>query len=290
MPYNMTLTRARQQRDGLSHEALRQADHVVTIKQTGVARSLNVAQAAGIACYGIANPPRQVNPMEIPGDAWQSSAESEVALLQRHFALTRVRGRASGTDHMTNIADWYRGHSVAELRERLDVSESPALRLFLWHPFADRNLGGLVRTAAAFRLPWVSYAGKRKFDRRAATGLHNVVPLLHMGDEHEAAKALRFLQASRRVRIIGLAQAGDVSLAHAVPLEYACSRWVSDDTCGGVCLVLASEGGVIPEPLRNILDEIIMLPNSRCSLPSSIVAAVASWAVDQARDQVRRQG
>ena len=83
---------------------------------------------------------------------------------------------ASGNEQYTawqyNVADHFKGNSVAEIRQALKDNAHPfAVAMENWT--SDFNFSSLVRNANGFNAKEVFYIGDKKVDRRGMTGTHN---------------------------------------------------------------------------------------------------------------------
>ncbi len=83
---------------------------------------------------------------------------------------------ASGNEQYTawqyNVADHFKGNSVAEIRQTLKDNAHPfAVAMENWT--SDFNFSSLVRNANGFNAKEVFYIGDKKVDRRGMTGTHN---------------------------------------------------------------------------------------------------------------------
>jgi tRNA G18 (ribose-2'-O)-methylase SpoU len=83
---------------------------------------------------------------------------------------------AAGNDHFSlwqrNVADHFKSKSEKEIREALQVTAHP-FAIAVEHLIGDFNLGTVIRNANAFNAKEVFYLGDKKWDRRAAVGVHN---------------------------------------------------------------------------------------------------------------------
>jgi tRNA G18 (ribose-2'-O)-methylase SpoU len=83
---------------------------------------------------------------------------------------------AAGKDHFRswqyNVADHFKDSSVEEIRQNLRETAHPFAVCFE-HVIGDFNMATGVRNANGFNAKEVFYIGDRKWDRRAAVGVHN---------------------------------------------------------------------------------------------------------------------
>lgn len=82
----------------------------------------------------------------------------------------------AGNDHYAswtyNVIDKFKGMSVEDIRSELDKTAFPFAVCFE-HLINDFNMGTAIRNANAFGAREVFYVGDKKWDRRAAMGVHN---------------------------------------------------------------------------------------------------------------------
>ena len=207
--------------EGISDDLLKKADHLVTIEQHGSGRSLNVATAAGVALHdaiakshepiatkkpsitlkpsGSSNKQEKITSATALSvrrrEMWRGPSDVLMEAVQHQVLNPTLRpGNAHEDTTPTNVADAFRGLTLKQVRERLEAQRGYQVEFgaLLEHGVnGDRNLGGLVRNAACFNAAAVLYTGRRKFDRRSAVGAHNVVSLVHVGEQ--GPEALRHL-------------------------------------------------------------------------------------------------
>lgn len=83
---------------------------------------------------------------------------------------------ANGNDHFRawsqNVEDRFKGKSNEEIRETLQQTANPFAVCFE-HWIGDFNMGTGIRNANAFNAKEVFYIGDKRWDRRAAVGVHN---------------------------------------------------------------------------------------------------------------------
>jgi tRNA G18 (ribose-2'-O)-methylase SpoU len=71
-----------------------------------------------------------------------------------------------------NVADRYKNSTVEEVKADLQATAHPFAVCFE-HWIGDFNMGSGIRNANAFNAQEVFYLGEKKWDRRAAVGVHN---------------------------------------------------------------------------------------------------------------------
>ena len=82
----------------------------------------------------------------------------------------------AGDDHFKawqyNVADHFKSKTVEEIKTELQVTAHP-FAVCMEHLIGDFNFGTLVRNANGFNAEAVFYVGDKKWDKRAAVGVHN---------------------------------------------------------------------------------------------------------------------
>ena len=83
---------------------------------------------------------------------------------------------AAGNEHFSlwqrNVADHFKSKSEEEIKTTLQSTAHP-FAVCCEHLIGDFNLGTVIRNANAFNAKEVFYIGDKKWDRRAAVGVHN---------------------------------------------------------------------------------------------------------------------
>jgi len=83
---------------------------------------------------------------------------------------------AAGNEHFRawqyNVADHFKSKTVEEIKEDLKITAHPFAVCFE-HWIGDFNMGSGVRNANGFNAQEVFYVGDKKWDKRAAVGVHN---------------------------------------------------------------------------------------------------------------------
>jgi tRNA G18 (ribose-2'-O)-methylase SpoU len=83
---------------------------------------------------------------------------------------------AIGPDHFKlwerNVADHFKDKSEEEIKSTLRLTANP-FAVCMEHLIGDFNLGTVIRNANGFNAKEVYYLGDKKWDRRAAVGVHN---------------------------------------------------------------------------------------------------------------------
>jgi len=83
---------------------------------------------------------------------------------------------AAGNEHYAswtyNVIDKYKGMSVDSIREEVRKTAFPFAVCFE-HVINDFNMGTAVRNANAFGASEIYYIGDKRWDKRAAVGVHN---------------------------------------------------------------------------------------------------------------------
>lgn len=83
---------------------------------------------------------------------------------------------AAGNDHFKswqyNVADHFKDKSVEEIKQQLKETAN-SFAVCFEHVIGDFNMATGIRNANAFNAKEVFYVGDKKWDRRAAVGVHN---------------------------------------------------------------------------------------------------------------------
>lgn len=78
-----------------------------------------------------------------------------------------------------NVNDRYKGWMDDLIKEDVQKNTFP-FAVLMHHLQGDFNIGGVIRSANAFGAQSVYYAGKRKWDRRGAVGVHNYTNVIYI--------------------------------------------------------------------------------------------------------------
>lgn len=91
-------------------------------------------------------------------------------------SLAHQAAIAAGDEHFRawqyNVADHFKSKTVEEIKSELQITAHP-FGVCMEHLIGDFNFGTLVRNANGFNAQEVFYVGEKKWDKRAAVGVHN---------------------------------------------------------------------------------------------------------------------
>lgn len=96
-------------------------------------------------------------------DLTESSPAHQAAIVagDKHFSAWQY-----------NVADHFKSKTVNEIKSELQITAHP-FAVCMEHLIGDFNFGTLVRNANGFNAQEVFYVGDKKWDKRAAVGVHN---------------------------------------------------------------------------------------------------------------------
>ena len=260
---------------GLSTSLLSHAQHAVSIEMPGATRSLNVVSSCGIALHD-ATVTKPIHPrvnQQGESDVRRHSCSHLDRMLLELRANLRP-GSAPANSRPLNVSSKLRGYTLNELRLKMKRRRMhrPQFGTLLEHGvMGDRNLAGVVRNAASFNASAVMYTGRRKFDRRAAVGAHNLVSTFHLSAEMLPALA-------DQVVLVG-AGAGSFSNEDSIDLDRLVS--IARQSTKPVVIAFPEEGADLSLELRSLCRwQLRLLPaefssqQSTGGLPSSVSSAI----------------
>ncbi len=207
-------------------------------------------------------------------EAFKLAQEKGLALLE----VTRVElDRLTGFNGHQGLAARVPAYEYAHPDDLLDAAEEkaePALIVALDHVTDPRNLGAVVRSAAAFGAHGVVIPANRSVGMTAAAwktsaGAAARIPVAQTVNLVRQLKAY----AEAGCMVVGLDMDGDVELP---------GFELGD---GPVVVVVGAEGGGLSRLVRETCDQIVSIPkvNSVESLNAGVAASVALYAISQAR-------
>ena len=211
-------------------------------------------------------------------EAFQLASEKGISLLE----VTKVE-----LDRLT----WFNGHQglaaripayeyahADDLLDRADEVGEPALIVALDQVTDPRNLGAIVRSAAAFGahgvvIPERRAAGVTAAAWKTSAGAASRIPVA------QTVNLTRQLKAYQEAgcMVVGLDMEGDVDLP-----GLAAPEGLAD---GPLVIVVGAEGGGLSRLVQETCDQIVSIPmvNSVESLNAGVAASVVLYAVAEAR-------
>jgi 23S rRNA (guanosine2251-2'-O)-methyltransferase len=208
-------------------------------------------------------------------EAFQLAAELGIGLLEvSKPELDRLTG-FNGHQGLAARVPAYEYAHPADLLDRAAEAAQDALIVVLDHVTDPRNLGAVVRSAAAFGahgvvIPERRAAGMTAAAWKTSAGAAARIPVA------QAVNVTRVLKEYQDAgcQVIGLDMDGDLSLAD-----------VAEVADGPLVIVVGAEGGGLSRLVAQTCDRIVSIPmaNAVESLNASVAASVTLYAVTQAR-------
>ncbi|MEP9382583.1 23S rRNA (guanosine(2251)-2'-O)-methyltransferase RlmB [Nocardioides sp. KR10-350] len=211
-------------------------------------------------------------------EAFQLAADGGISLLEvNRVELDRLTGGAVHQGLAARIPAYDYAHPD-DLLDRADELGEPPLVVALDQVTDPRNLGAVIRSAAAFGahgvlIPERRAAGMTAAAWKTSAGAAARIPVA------QAVNLTRQLKAYQEagLMVVGLDMDGDVSLP-----ELAAEGGLAD---GPLVVVVGSEGDGLSRLVAETCDQIVSIPmaNSVESLNAGVAASVVLYAVAQAR-------
>jgi len=208
-------------------------------------------------------------------EAFQLAAELGIGLLEvPKPELDRLTG-FNGHQGLAARVPAYEYAHPADLLDRAAEAHEDALIVVLDHVTDPRNLGAVVRSAAAFGAHGVVVPERRAAGMTAAAwktsaGAAARIPVA------QAVNVTRVLKEYQEAgcQVVGLDMDGDLSL-----------RDVAEVADGPLVIVVGAEGGGLSRLVTETCDRIVSIPmaNAVESLNAGVAASVTLYAVAQAR-------
>ncbi|MBZ5738568.1 23S rRNA (guanosine(2251)-2'-O)-methyltransferase RlmB [Nocardioides mangrovi] len=208
-------------------------------------------------------------------EAFQLAAELGVSLLE----VTKPElDRTTGFNGHQGLAARVPAYSYAhadDLLDRASDAGEPPLIVVIDHVTDPRNLGAIVRSAAAFGAHGVVIPDRRAAGMTAAAwktsaGAAARIPVAQTVNLTRQIKAYQ----DAGCMAVGLDMGGTLSMGE-----------LADLGTGPVVVVVGAEGGGLSRLVAETCDEVVSIPmvNSVESLNASVAASVALYAIAQAR-------
>ncbi|WZH54347.1 MAG: 23S rRNA (guanosine(2251)-2'-O)-methyltransferase RlmB [Nocardioides alkalitolerans] len=207
-------------------------------------------------------------------EAFAEAAERTIPLLEvSRSELDRLTSGAVHQGLAARIPPYEYAHPD-DLLDRADELGEPALIVALDSVTDPRNLGAVVRSAAAFGahgvvIPERRAAGMTASAWKTSAGAAARIPVAQTVNLNRQLKAY----ADAGLMVVGLAAEGDVDLP------------ALDLADGPLVVVVGSEGAGLSRLVREHCDQLVSIPmaNDVESLNAGVAASVALYAVAQAR-------
>ena len=211
-------------------------------------------------------------------EAFQLAAESGISLLE---VAKPELDRLTGFNGHQGLAARVPAYEYAHADDLLDAAEEagePPLVVALDHVTDPRNLGAIVRSAAAFGahgvvIPTNRAAGMTAAAWKTSAGAAARIPVAQTVNMTRQLKAYQ----EAGCMVVGLDMDGDVTLPElGVPDGLA---------SGPLVVVVGAEGGGLSRLVAETCDQIVSIPmaNAVESLNAGVAASVVLYAVAQAR-------
>lgn len=211
-------------------------------------------------------------------EAFQLAAEGGIALLE----VTKTElDRLTGFNGHQGLAARVPAYEYAHPDDLLDAAaeaREPALIVALDHVTDPRNLGAIVRSAAAFGAHGVVIPGNRAAGVTAAAwktsaGAAARIPVAQTVNMTRQLKAYQ----DAGCMVVGLDMAGDIDLP-----ELGAEGGLAT---GPLVVVVGAEGGGLARLVQETCDQIVSIPmaNAVESLNAGVAASVVLYAVAQSR-------
>lgn len=160
-----------------------------------------------------------------------------------------------------NVVDEFQGLSNDEIVRRL-AERSNGFAVLMSHVAGDFNIGSVMRSANFFGAAEFFYFGKKRFDRRAAVGVHNYTPVSFLETRGEVSAL------AERYTLVAL----ENNVEGTVPLFRF--GW---QTPKPPCIVVGEESRGLDADILSLCSATVEIPNfgSVRSVNVSTAAAVA---------------
>lgn len=163
---------------------------------------------------------------------------------------------------MYNVEDRFKGMPKEEIKNIL-VKEQNPFAVLMEHWQGDFNIGSCLRSCNAMGGMEMFYLGKRKWDRRAAVGVHNYTDIIHLKNRQD------FIELKKKYRFVAL----ENTVSEAQPIY--------DYTWSPNSLIIVGEEGVgITEETLKICDDFVYIPQFGSIRSLNAAAAVSIAAYD----------
>ena len=161
-----------------------------------------------------------------------------------------------------NVLDHMKEMTADEIAAEVRTNTIPAAAAML-NIEGDFNFAQMVRSANFFGLERCFYAGKRKWDRRAAVGTHNYTPVQFVDDPARLVEEIR--------------AAGYVPVAVENNVNYEMFRFTEDNwpLFAKPCVIFGSEAHGLPSEVLDECAAVVTIPG-RGSVRSLNVGASAA--------------
>jgi tRNA G18 (ribose-2'-O)-methylase SpoU len=169
---------------------------------------------------------------------------------------------AAGNEHFSlwqrNVADHFKSKSEEEIKSTLRATAHP-FAVCMEHLIGDFNFGTIIRNANAFNAKEVFYIGDKKWDRRAAVGVHNYTPVQWLETVDELIKL------QEKYIIVGID-----NVPGSIPIQQY--EWEPNSL-----MVFGEEGVGLTPAMQSFCHEIVEVPmygsvrSLNCGVASGIV-------------------
>ncbi|MGD8215268.1 23S rRNA (guanosine(2251)-2'-O)-methyltransferase RlmB [Aestuariimicrobium sp. Y1814] len=208
-------------------------------------------------------------------DILKFAAEHTIPMVQVHrFELDRLTGGALHQGVALQLPAFEYAHPDDVLADAIDDEDSEALVVFLDQITDPRNLGAVIRSAAAFGAHGVVIPERRSAGMTAAAwktsaGAAARIPVAMATNLNRALESY----AKAGFTIVGLAGEGDVDVAGIPGVD------------GPLVVVIGSEGEGLSRLVREHCDHLVSIPiNSDVeSLNASVAASIALYEINRCR-------
>ncbi|MGA4507914.1 23S rRNA (guanosine(2251)-2'-O)-methyltransferase RlmB [Propionibacteriaceae bacterium G1746] len=208
-------------------------------------------------------------------DILKFAAEHTIPMMQVHrLELDRLTGGALHQGVALQLPNYEYAHPDDVLADALDDEGSEALVVFLDQITDPRNLGAVIRSAAAFGAHGVVIPERRSASMTAAAwktsaGAAARIPVAMATNLNRALETY----AKAGFTIVGLAGEGDVDVAGIPGVD------------GPLVVVIGSEGEGLSRLVREHCDHLVSIPISSDveSLNASVAASIALYEINRCR-------
>lgn len=208
-------------------------------------------------------------------DILKFAADNTIPLLQvTRVELDRLTGGAVHQGVALQLQSFEYAHPDDVLADALDDDDSQALVVFLDQVTDPRNLGAIIRSAAAFGAHGVVIPERRSASMTAAAwktsaGAAARIPVAMATNLNRALESY----SKAGFTIVGLAGEGDVDVAGIPGVD------------GPLAVVIGSEGEGLSRLVREHCDHLVSIPiaNEVESLNASVAASIALYEINRCR-------
>lgn len=208
-------------------------------------------------------------------DILKFAADNTIPLLQvTRVELDRLTGGAVHQGVALQLHSFEYAHPDDVLADALDDDDSQALVVFLDQVTDPRNLGAIIRSAAAFGAHGVVIPERRSASMTAAAwktsaGAAARIPVAMATNLNRALESY----SKAGFTIVGLAGEGDVDVAGIPGVD------------GPLAVVIGSEGEGLSRLVREHCDHLVSIPiaNEVESLNASVAASIALYEINRCR-------